>query len=229
MWKHGLLFETTLLSAWPEMVLTGVKCLKRVDHPIEKTSYPQNMDGSNKAAPSSGTIVRAWSTVLPIKSHRLQMIGYESGVEGGWHLAFVKAGSDAGEAPVDIWVFPASACTCMWGMSEAESGPELASAFQEFLRAESGIAVALLQHPRDFGPLIVGGKPDIAGCMFQRQCRGALPGAFTGSTATGACVIETILCDLGVKQIHLRYPALSAEEQESSSARFRDYLAIPPL
>lgn len=134
------------------------------------------------------------------------MIGYATGEDDSWHLAFVKLG--AGNAPDarGLWVLPASSCTCISHNLPTESIRTLTFEFQRFARSKRGVAISLFQHPRNFGPLMLGEGANLVDFVATGRCRGITGNIPAAVVQVEACEIKKILQEIGVRGVCLEYP-----------------------
>lgn len=165
---------------------------------------PSDPLGKSTSMPTPSPIRRSWATVIPTNHGPIQMIGYETGEGDSWHLAFVRSGGEHNTEASGLWVLPASSCTCLSHTLAPECLNTLTKEFRRFAHSNRGVAISLFQHPRNFGPLMLGEGLNIAQFFTTSRCAGTGPLPFANCPV--GCKIRKILRDIGVRNICLEYP-----------------------
>jgi hypothetical protein len=147
------------------------------------------------------------------------MIGYATGEDDSWHLAFVKLGDGNARG---LWVLPASSCTCLSHNLPTESISTLTSEFQRFARSKRGVAISLFQHPRNFGPLMLGEGANLQDFVATSRCRGITGNSPAAVAQVEACEIKKILQEIGVRGVCLEYPCALEWKKGRSVLYFLD-------
>jgi hypothetical protein len=136
------------------------------------------------------------------------MIGYPTTNLDSWHLAFVKLGKSNAHGRLGLWIFPASSCMYLAQKDVAtENIRALSREFQRFTRSKQGVAISLNQHPRNFGPLMLGEGIDMSAFLATSCCHRTTANVSAFSVQRKTCEIAKILQEIGVDNIYLEYPS----------------------
>lgn len=183
--------------------------LRKNGNDLDDCSWPPVGDlrcTPRRTMPNSAPFRRAWTTIIPTPDGPIRMIGYDTGLRDCWHLAFVRLGSEYEYEAHSLWVIPARSCRCLSSGCVPENMSALTREFRRFAKSRRGLAISLFQHPRNFGPLMLGEEGNAPAFLESARCKS--PAAETKQTRglDDRCSIRKILREIGVHDVSLEYP-----------------------
>jgi hypothetical protein len=114
--------------------------------------------------------------------------------------------------------------------SSPECWSRLALELRRFLGSENAVAIALYQHPRSFGPALLGVENEIGRLINDERCNCRMNRKRNALDGKGRCELRGILNDLGVSRVSLEYPRLpEISGDDGSKSLTHNFVSVSEL